>query len=39
VGSLPADSTETALRAASDLPGVTELHWDAWPRIDDAIDC
>jgi hypothetical protein len=97
VGSLPADSTENALRAASDLfgdlvfalpdgetgpragwvgyerellvrpnpgvdtvsetpsptglprhayetpvfrikPGVTELRWDSWPRIDDAID-
>ena len=97
VGSLPANSTETALRAASDLfgdlvfalpdgetgpragwvgyererlvrpnpgvdtvsetpsptglprhayetpvfrikPGVTELHWDSWPRVDDAID-
>jgi hypothetical protein len=97
VGSLPADSTEAALRAASDLfgdlvfalpdgetgpraawvgyererlvrpnpgvdtvqetasptglprhayetpvfrikPGVTELHWDSWPRIDDAIE-
>lgn len=97
VGSLPAESTESALRAAGDLfgdlvfalpdgetgpragwvsyererlvrpnpdiatvretlsptglprhayetpvfkirPGVTELHWDSWPRIDDAID-
>jgi hypothetical protein len=97
VGSLPADSTETALRAAGELfgdlvfalpdgetgpragwvsyererlvrpnpgvvtvrdtpsptglprhayetpvfgirPGVTKLHWDTWPRIDDAID-
>src|SRR5438552_6548086 len=97
VGSLPADSTESALRAAGDLfgdltfalsdgetgpragwvsyererlvrpnpgvrtvsetpsptglprhayetpvfqikPGLTELHWDSWPRIDDAIE-
>ena len=97
VGSLPADSTESALRAAGELfgdlvfalpdgetgprggwvsyererlvrpnpgvvtvqdtpsptglprhayetpifgirPGVTDLHWDTWPRIDDAID-
>jgi hypothetical protein len=68
VGSLPADSADSALRAAAgffgDLvfalpdgetgpraawvgyererlvrpnPGVTELRWDSWPRIDDAI--
>jgi hypothetical protein len=72
VGSLPADSTEAALRSAGEFfgdlvfalpdgvqetesptglprhayetpvfgvrPGVTELHWDSWPRIDDAIE-
>src|SRR5216684_3813373 len=68
VGSLPADSTEGALRSAAEFfcdlvvvvqetesptglprhayetpvfavaPGITELHWESWPRIDDAID-
>src|SRR5919202_591886 len=46
VGSLPVDSTEEAFRAGArhfgDLvfavpDGVDALHWDAWPRIDDAI--
>ena len=32
---LPRHAYETPVFAIK--PGVTELHWDAWPRIDDAI--
>jgi len=33
---LPRHAYETPVFAVA--PGVTELHWDSWPRIDDAIE-